>query len=156
IEQLARLSGTHTEEGGTPYNASEPLPPKLALKSIVPGGGASADPALVAQIIDEINHLPPVRASQKPVEAASMPAFGAKALEEYKADYTSWSDLTAMANNKTKYPLRAAVLEAITVLKKSEKVSMRESLTAPQGGAITPEIKKMFAASQKDPGLVIF
>jgi len=156
LEQVSRLSGTCVEEGGTPYNVAEPLPPRLVLKAVNPAGDKSAGLAMIKNILDEINRLPPVRASQKQVQAASLPGFSAKVLDEYKPDYKSWPELVGMAKDKEKYPLRAGVLEAIKVLNDSQKIAMKERLINPGGGAITPAIKKDFAASQKEPGVMIF
>ncbi|HWY85126.1 MAG TPA: caspase family protein [Gemmataceae bacterium] len=156
LEQLSRLSGTHTEEGGVPYNADEPLPPKLVLKASAPAGAKIAGQATIKSILGEINRLPPVRVSQKQVQAASLPGFSAKVLEDYQADYKNWPELVEMAKDKEKYPLRAAVLEAIRVLQASEKITLRETLTNPGGGVITPQIKSQFAATQKEPGIMIF
>jgi hypothetical protein len=57
-----------------------------------------------------------------------------------------------MAKDKDKYPVRAAVLEAIKALKSSGKIAMRESFS----GTITPQVKKQFAATQQEPGIMIF
>jgi hypothetical protein len=152
LAQQTRLSGTHIEEGGAAYNAAEPLPPRLVLKAVAPAGKKVAGLAMVKNIVDEINRLPPVRASQKQVQAASLPAFSAGALEEYNADYKSWPELLAMAQDKDRYPLRAAVLQAIKVLRDSEKIKMKETF----GGPITPQVKKQFAATQQEPGIMIF
>ena len=152
LEQFARLSGTYVEEGGTAYNANEPLPPRLVLKAVTPAGGEVDGLDMIKNILEEINRLPPVRASQKQVQAASLPVFSVKALEEYKADYKTWPELVAMARDKDRYPLRAAVLEAITVLKASEKITMKESF----GGPITPQIKSQYFATKQAPGIMIF
>jgi Caspase domain len=152
LEQVSRLTGTHVEEGGAAYNAAEPLPPKLVLKAIVPSGGAGADPALVADIVAELNRLPAVRGAQRPVQAAGLPLFSAKALEDYKPDYKTWAELVDLAKDKEKYPLRAEVLQAIQVLKTSEKIRMEEKIGSP----ITPAIKKQYLAKQQQPGLLIF
>src|SRR5205807_1329972 len=48
-EQITRLSGSHVEEGGAAYDASEPLPAKLALKAVAPAG---AEAAMVKGILD--------------------------------------------------------------------------------------------------------
>lgn len=156
LEQLSRLTGTHVEEGGVAYNPNEPLPVKLALKNVTPAGGEGAGLAMVKNILEEVNHLPPVKSTQKQLQATSLPAFSAKVLEEYKADYKTWAELVDMAKDKEKYPLRAATLQAIKVMKESEALSMKESLTNPAGGAITPAIKKTFADNQKEPGVMIF
>ena len=100
------------------------LPTKLVLKPVAPAGGEAASHALVKSMVDEINHLPPVRVSQTQVQAASLPSFSAKVLESYQADYKSWAELVQIAKDKDRYPLRAAVLEAIRVLKESEKIKL--------------------------------
>ncbi len=151
LEQVSRLTGMHVEEGGTAYNAAEPLPPKLVLKAIVPSG-AAADPALVRDIVAELNRVPPARAAQKPVQTAGLPLFSAKALEDYKADYKTWAEMVDMAKDSEKYPLRAAVLQAIHILKVSEKIRMEEKISSP----ITPAIKKQYLDKQQQPGLLIF
>ena len=156
LEQLSRLSGAHVEEGGAAYNADEPLPPKLVLRAVAPAGEEAAGRAMIKSILGEINRLPPVRISQTRVQVGSLPAFSAKVLENYQADYKSWPELVSLAKDKEKYPLRAAVLEAIRVLQDSEKIKLRESLTSPGGGVITPQIKNQFFATQKEPGIMIF
>jgi hypothetical protein len=152
LQQQTRLSGTHIEEGGAAYNAAEPLPPRLVLKAVAPAGNKVASLDLVKNIVGEINRLPPVRASQKQVQAANLPTFTVETIEEYKADYNSWADLVAMAKDKDAYPLRAAVLQTIKVLTESEKIKIRESFSGP----ITPQVKKQFAATQQEPGIMIF
>ncbi len=156
LEQVSRLSGTHSEDKGAPYDPSQPLPPALVLKSITPAGGSGAEQALVKNILEELNQVPPVKASKTPLVASNLPAFDSKVLEAYKADYKTWAELTNMAKDKEKYPLRAAVLDAIQVLRDSEKIVMKESLTNPAGGTITQQIKTQFAATQKEPGIMIF
>src|SRR5262249_20871537 len=145
-------SGTHVEQGGAPYNAAEPLPPKLVLKAASPAAGTVASSTVVESILEEINQLPPVRASQKQVPFASLPVFSGKIVDDYQPDYQSWPELVRMAKDKDKYPVRAAVLEAIKALKASGKIAMRESFS----GTITPQVKKQFAATQQEPGIMIF
>ncbi len=122
------------------------------MKPVTPDGAESGTLANVKNILDEINRLPPVRVSQKPVHFSSLPLFSGKTLEAYQPDYKTWAELVNMAKDKETYPLRAAVLETIQILKASEKIRMEEKLHAP----ITPEIKKKFFAEQKEPGLLIF
>jgi hypothetical protein len=154
LDQVSRLTGTHSEEAGSAYNPADPLPPKIVLKARSRAEDAAAL-AIVSGIVDELNRLPRVRAEQKPTPASSLPAFNVKTLTEYKPDYKSWPELIEMAKDTTKYPLRAAVLKAMTVMKESEKLAVRESLTNP-GGPITPQLKKQFAETQKGPGMMIF
>ena len=155
VEQLSRLSGTHVEEGGTAYDPNVPLPPKLALKATATGGESGAGLDVVRSIMDEINQLPPARSTQKPLEATSLPTFSAKVLDAYKADYKSWTELEDMAKDKEKYPLRAAVLEAIRITRDSQKIKMRETLFNP-GGQISAQIKAAFLKDQSEPGVMIF
>lgn len=155
IEQVSKLTGTHLEQVSLAYDAAEPLPPKLVIKAPKAAADNQKVLAIVTGIVDELNHLPPVRAQQKPRSVASLPAFTAEALADYAPDYKNWNELVEMAEDKSKYPLRAAVLRAIQATQESEKLEMRESLTNP-GGPITPQVKSQFAANQKDPGMLIF
>ncbi len=153
LEQMSRLTGKELE-GGAAYDPNLPLP-KLTLRGPDLPGGNTAGLAMVKNILDEINLLPTVRDTQNQLQATSLPAFSAKALAEYKADYKTMKELAAMAKDKEKYPLRAAVLEISKALQETKRISMKESLTNP-GGAITPQIKAQFLKEQQTPGLMIF
>jgi len=68
LEQISRLTGKETE-GGAAYDANQPLAAKLVLKTRRPTMRAPA--CAVKNILDELNMLPPVRDSQRPLQAAA-------------------------------------------------------------------------------------
>jgi hypothetical protein len=161
FEQVSRLTGK-PPAAGAPFDPSEPPPPVLALKQPDVPGGSPANRALVDSILSEIRLLPPVRQTRagedRLLQAANLPAFPAKALEEYKADHYQFvADLRAefQKDRKAYYakePIRAAVFDAVETLEKSNKIQMLETLGSP----ITPAKKAFFLKEQREPGLMIF
>ena len=161
FEQVSKLTGK-AEGAGSPFNPAESLPPVLALKQPTPPGGKAAGPAVVDNILKELRLLPPVRQTrageERLLQAANLPAFPAGTLDSYKADgYKHVEELRKEYEKDRKgfaekYPIRAAVFDAITALERSQKIVMREELAGP----INPKTKASFLAEQREPGLAIF
>jgi hypothetical protein len=152
FEQTSRLSGMPAMEGG--YNADEPLPPKLVLRNSLPGGGSAADRDLVKSIKDEIDLIPPARKTRQPPDF--LPPFSAKVIEVYQKDYQTLDILKKMIKDEPeKYPVRAAVLDAIDALRANDKITIVERLTG-GAGPIDKKIKEKFLKDQQAPGMSIF
>lgn len=159
LEQTPRLTGK-PPSSTPPYDPAEPMPVHLEVRRLAPAPGQFAGDALVKNILDEINRIPPVRAARPGTDNSLqfnyLPPFPAKALELFKEKYTSFSELKQMVEaNPKEYPLRVAVLKVAQALSENAKFVMEEALTSP-GGPVTPQIKKGFLAKQKEPGVAIF
>lgn len=159
LEQTPRLTGK-PPSGTPPYDKDEPLPVELTVRRMAPAPGQFAGDALVKNILDEINRIPPVRAARPGTDNSLqfnyLPPFPAKALDLFKEKYASFAELKQMVEaNPKEYPLRVAVLKAAQALNENAKFVMEESLTNP-GGPVTPAVKKGFLAKQQEPGVAIF
>jgi hypothetical protein len=148
--QVSRLSGK--EMDGAAYDPAEPLPEVVAIKA-PPMAGGSASRAAVQSILDEITAVPPPRTSARKsaeiLHVESLPAFNAKVLDEYKADYPSLADLRKTVEaNPEQFPLRAAVLKASRALQENAtKFALLETFK----GAITPQAKTLILKEQEAP-----
>jgi hypothetical protein len=156
LEQTPQLAGKAPGSSG-PFDAAEPLPDQLVIR---PPGGEVAGKGLVNGILDEINRIPPARAfrpgGENLLNFAYLPPFPAKKLQDYKADYASFVELTRkVTGNPKEFPLRAAVMDASQALRDNAKFKMKESLTSP-GGPVSGKIKEAFLRDQREPGIAIF
>lgn len=159
LEQTPHLTGK-MPTSTPPYDKDEPLPVELTVRRLAPAPGQFAGDALVRNILDEINRIPPVRAARpgtdNSLRFAYLPPFPAKTLDLYKEKYGSFAELKQMIDaNPKEYPLRVAILEAAQALNENAKFVMQESLTSP-GGPVTAAIKKGFLQKQQEPGVAIF
>jgi len=160
LVQTSRLTGMAPADGA-PFDPSVPLPDKIVLRRpLLPSGGAVAGAALVGGILDEIKTIPPVRAinrsAQKTMlEEEYLPPFPAAAVDPFKTDMTLGAVQKAVSADPTRFPLRAAVLNAVKALNDNANFVMKETLTNP-GGPISPKIKEGFLKSQEDPGIALF
>jgi hypothetical protein len=154
LVQTSRLTGSE-RKGGAPYDPAEPLPsPVVVRRAPAPAGGDPANRAVVKSILGEITAVPPPRAGRPGVQdnfsGQALPPFPAKGLDAYTADYGSWTEFEGKAD---KYPLRAAVVQAVKVLQEdAAKFRMKEFF----GGTTTPAVKKAVAKEQAAPGKAIF
>ncbi len=134
----------------------------LVRPGTVTTGGEPAPPAEVNSILDEIRLVPPTRAGRsgadKPQDLSKLPAFSAQALEAYRTDnYNTIAELRKRYKNDPdgfarRVPVRAAVLDAVDALQKSEKTPLRKTLKGP----IDPKQKAIFLKQQAAPGEMIF
>lgn len=156
VEQVSRLVGVSPE--GQPYDPSVPMPPRLAI-AVPESLKDAAPPQLVQSILDELNIIPPVRGESQALRPSHLPPFSSKLLEEYETDqkFANFDQLRAQVmKDAEKYPLRAAVVEAIEDLRKSNSFTFTESLFSPGGATLDPKVKAKFLETQKEPGKVIF
>ncbi len=158
LDQTPQLTGKDASGSG-PYDPAEPVPAQLAIRRPAAPKGQFAGEALVRNILDEINKIPPVRQARPGADnllhVAYLPPFPAAALEPFKEKYSSFNELKKMVEaNPMEYPLRAAVLDAVGALRDNAQFVMEESLTNP-GGPITAQIKSGFLAKQQEPGKAI-
>lgn len=161
LEQVSRLTGKEAA-GGAPYNPDEPLSPKIALRPPAAPPGGAAGNAQVNKILEELRLLPPVRETRAGelalLKAENLPTFPADKLSSYQAeDYTSIGALRDQYTKEPekfaeKYPLRAAVFDAVKALQDGSKVRIRETLNGP----IDPKRKSAFLKEQQEPGMMIF
>jgi hypothetical protein len=105
----------------------------------------------------EINAIPtPDAARNKPAAVLpidGLPPFPSKVMKDYEADYDSLTALQrTVEQNKDRYPLRAAIFNAIKEMDDSaKKFQARQSFS----GAVTDAIKKKILVEQRAPGLMI-
>jgi hypothetical protein len=158
LEQVSKLYGKEASSGAD-YDATQPLASAIQIKPPVVPGGDSAGHAAIDNILAEIKMVPAMKTSLEEqaskLRAVTLPAFSNKAIEPYKADYKTLAELTEkVKKDPEKYPLRAAFLEAKTVLAESQKIAMREQLAG--SGPLSDKAKAAFLKEQEDPGLMIF
>jgi hypothetical protein len=163
LEQTSRLTGQEAP-GGAAYNPDEPMPPLLAIKPPPAPPGGAASHAQVDKMLEEIRMLPPVRDTRAGeanlLRAANLPAFPAKALDEFKADgYKQVTDLRAEYKKAPeefakKYPVRAAVFDTIDALDESKQLTLLESLEGPS--PLDQKRKNAFLRDQEKPAELIF
>ncbi len=147
LKQTARLTGKEAP-GGAPPNFEELLAYEVA---VVEPPAMAGDVAAVKAIMEELNRIPPTRISRSGAKdsrlaLAQLPAFPAKTLEEYKADYASAEE---MAREAEKSPFRMAILNAVKVLQENAtKFAMKEEFF----GASTAQVKAQVKTEQVAPG----
>jgi hypothetical protein len=162
FEQTSRLTGS-PPAGGAAYDPAEPLAKAITLKQPPVPGGKSASYAEVNSILDEIRLVPAARRSHaggtdRLLKAVNMPPFPAKVLNTYKPDdYRFIGELMKRHQSDPKgfakqHPIRSVVLDAIDTLRKSDRITMRETLAGP----IDPKQKTAFLKEQQEPGIMIF
>src|SRR5262244_982646 len=79
--------------------------------------------------------------------------FSAKVLADYRPDYQALQELQAKdANGNAKYPLRAAVLEVIDLLRRPGRLSLREKFS--KGGNPTA-VKEEILKEQMQPARLL-
>ncbi len=159
LTQVSRLTGNRPPQKGL-YNPDDPMPRQVTLKKPMPKGGDLAGEALVEGILNEIDRIPPVRATrssaQKLLQVSYLPPFEAKRLGEFKADYGNFEQLKKeVMGNEEMYPLRHAVIMAMEALRENAKFTMREKLFS-SGGSFSAKIKEKFLDDQEAPGIAIF
>jgi hypothetical protein len=145
VEETPRLSGTEAVEGA-PFDPQEREPKKVEIPNIAAEQGAVAARSDIEGILREID-LPPIRLVREQTATLRIGAFIpflARAMEPYKADNVSVSEVEAAAE---KYPLRASVLKVVRQLNEEfgpEKasVSFRESFSGGKSDQIKAEILK--------------
>jgi hypothetical protein len=139
-KQTPRLAGQET--GSVPYDPDEPMPAKLAIKMPPPpDGGEPADNKLVAEIIRQMEAIPPIKMRKEgghALGADALPVFSAKVMEEYRDDPNS--------------PLKPAVQKAIEVIAKQSEVVQEEF----RGQADNAGIKKRIFEQQKVPAKILY
>lgn len=107
-QQTPRLVGEET--GTAPYNPKESFPLQLAIQTPpVPDGASAADKRLVAEILRQVDVIPPIKESKDGspyMNPEALPPFSAAVLEKYRDDPNS--------------PLRKAVENVMKVLTKQQ------------------------------------
>jgi hypothetical protein len=156
VQQLSRLSGKEAD-GGDPYDPSEAPPPPVRVLTGQSGQVNVAHRVLVESILREINAVPTPHAargrSPDSFPADALLSLPAEALKGYEADYASLDELKRIVTeNKDRFPLRAAVLDAVKELNDSvQKFAPREKFQ----GAVNDQVKKQIHAEQRGPGQTI-
>lgn len=150
-KQTPRLLGSAGTETVT-YDRFETLPPRLELPR--PKPGAAANHREIHAIFEEIAIPPlkPLAADSAATPLEDLLPFDAKRVVAYQADGTS---LAAVEAEPAKYPLRAAVLAALKLLRKefdpkNPAVSLRETFS----GSATEPVKKQIEAEQAKPAML--
>jgi hypothetical protein len=144
-QQTPRLAGKEVEGGAAP-NKQEALPPKIDIPQPPPPPGGMARPDEIRSILSEID-LPPIklaRADTAALQIEAMMPFSAKKLAPYQADYAS---LKEIETNPERFPLRAAVLDAVKLLRekfnpKNPELVLRDYFAGNNSEAIKKEILK--------------
>jgi len=144
-QQTPRLAGKEAEGGAAP-NKQEALPPKIDIPQLPPPPGGMARPDEIRGILSEID-LPSIkraRADTAPLQIEAMMPFSAKKLAAYQADYTSLKEIVA---NPERFPLRAAVLDAVKLLREkfnpqNPELVLRDYFAGNSSDAIKKEILK--------------
>jgi hypothetical protein len=133
-KQSPVLFGKEPEKGAE-YDSSEPLPDRVVLATPVPEAGM-ARPEEISTILKEVD-LPPIklsRAETAPLAIEKMHQFKETALKDYRPDYSSLAEIT---EHKDKFPLRAAVLDVVKVLRRDfdpqNEAFLRETFAAGAG-----------------------
>lgn len=111
--------------GSVPFKAEEKMPPAVAIKAPVVPDTPPVQNAQVKEILDEIAKIPHATIKKLPPLDAGSLEFPAKVIAEYKADYKNLLDFKTQ---KDKFPLRAAVAEAVVVLQASANMPMRSTI----------------------------
>jgi hypothetical protein len=156
FQQESRVTGKEID-GGSPYDPSEAPAPAVRVVTSQLGQQDNARRTLVAGILREISSVPTPHAGRgRPSEtfpADALLALPAKALQPYEADYASLEELkNILTENKSRYPLRSAVLNAQKEMNDSvQKFLPREKFQ----GAVNDQVKKQIHAEQRGPGQMI-
>lgn len=147
-KQTPRLTGKEPE-GGAAYNPEEKPPAKLVAKMLAVQG-ETVPRAVIQAILDELD-LPPVKPPRVETPALKLETivpFSAKTLEAYKADYNMLREIT---ENPEKYPLRVAVLDTATALRKHAGAPLHDFIA---GGGAGETTKKAIFEHQREPALI--
>jgi hypothetical protein len=131
-KQTAALCGTD-KAGAVPLDAKEAAPPPVAIKAPVVVG-PKPEVAELKAILDELALIPQATRDKLPPLKPGSLDFPAKVFAEYKADYKNIMDFKSQ---KEKFPLRAAVAEALQALKNAATITMRATLDNKQGNELT-------------------
>jgi hypothetical protein len=147
-KQTPRLSGKKTMDG-IPCDPNEPPPPPvLVQRPSLPQEGA-AKPKDIRDLLQEIDipAIKLVRENTTPLRVEELLPFSGKLMQDYRADYNSLDE----NKNEEKYPLRAAVLEAIEVLRKHGKFPLQEHFA----GGNSDQLKQQILKQQEQPARII-
>jgi hypothetical protein len=145
-KQTPRLAGQEAA-GGAAYNPAEPLPERLTIRLPAPPPGGAADRNLIADILREVDTIPPVKAAREgiqPIKPETLPFFSAKVMEKYRDD-------------GARTPLREAVRKAIAVLKDPKVTGAfleRFVARSAEGKATDAKIKEMILRQQRQPAII--
>jgi hypothetical protein len=140
-EQTPFLAGKEATSGAA-FNPLEPLPG--ALKAVTPDAppGGAAPPALIADILREIEVLPADRLvadNSQSLRASVLPPFSAAVMKKYEAP-------------PERTPLREAVEKALQLLREPRMSRAFEENFTSQGSDAT--IKAMIMKKQREPALI--
>jgi hypothetical protein len=141
-KQTPRLSGKESAEGAS-YDKNEPPPAKVVVEKPSSSQEGAAKPKDIRDLLQEID-VPPiklVRESTSPLRVEELMPFSAKVMQAYRADYNSLDE----NKDEDKYPLRAAVLQAIDILRKHAKFPLQEHFA----GGNSEQLKKQIEEQQK-------
>lgn len=157
VDQTLRLSGAepaHPPDSAA-YNPSEPMPLRFELpKAAMLMAGGLADPQMVRAIFGEVS-LPPIKMPReqergRPGEdqatlLSRVVPFRADVMKNYEPDY---ANLRELIDQKEKYPMRVAVIQAVDALDriaKSGKAELMEEFRGPS----TDDVKRSLTLNQK-------
>jgi hypothetical protein len=153
-KQTPRLAGREAEAGAA-YDKQEPLPARVEIPKAPPLEGGMAKPEDVRAILREVD-IPPIKLAREenaPQTLETLLPFAAKALADYRADYTT---LAEVKENPQKYPLRMAVLQAVELMR--DKFNPRNSammLREYFSGTSNEKIKAEILQEQRKPADVM-
>jgi hypothetical protein len=152
VRQTPRLTGQEAKSGAD-YDPNEPAPPPVVIQRPAVAGGSEASPREVKKILDEIV-LPPIklaRTESAPLPLEALVPFSAKVMEEYQADYASIREVLKIEGKRKQYPLRAAVVDAVDLLRKYGKTPLMELFR----GKSNDQVKAAILQTQREPARVI-
>jgi hypothetical protein len=152
VQQTPRLTGQEPKDGAD-FDPREPAPPQVVIQPPPVPGGSVADPREMKKLLDEIR-VPPIkrpRAEAAPLPLETLLPFPAKVLEDYKADYVSIREFLQIPGKRERYPLRAAVVDAVDLLQKYADTKLVESFRA----RTTDQVKTAVLEIQREPARVI-
>src|SRR5262249_37901202 len=75
----------------------------------------------------------------------------AKVMDEYKADYVSIREVLKIEGKRKQFPLRAAVVDAVDLLRKYGKTPLMELFR----GTTNDQVKAAVLQSQREPARII-
>lgn len=137
FQQNVRLSGSEPKEGA-PYDPAEPLPAALVVKVPASFDGGVVPESEIERILSEID-VPPLKLTadnQPRLSAANLPRFAKKVMNPYLVDEDT--------------PLKAAVLQAVRVLRDTMRISAMAFPTELLVGGNENQFKERILAIQKD------
>jgi hypothetical protein len=131
-QQTAALCGTD-KAGPVPLDAKESPAPAVAIKAAPVVFDPQPHVAELKAILDELALIPQATDAKLPPLKPVGLEFPAKMFADYKADY---KNLMEFKSQKEKFPVRAAIAEALLALRNAATITMRPKLDNKQGNEL--------------------